>query len=158
MKICGHGLREHLRLLAPLFGLLAAVWVLRMVLYAVGAPHLLVHWCSMTITGPATIMLAVFVIYVRRFGSYPNVVMAAFLLVCCQQLLIVAAIAFAMLTGTHNVFTAPEYSGRFSQVAHMIGHLTFGLGLGTLFGSGMGCLVFWLLRKLVPLSTVTSDK
>jgi hypothetical protein len=151
MKVCGQRLRDHLGLLAPLFGLLAAVWVLRMVLYAASAPHIVVHWCSMTIAGPASIMLAVFLIYVRRFGSYPNVVLAAFLLVCCQQLLIIAAIAFAILTGTHNVFTAPEFAGRFSPAAHIFGHLTFGLGLGTLFGSAMGCLLLWLLRKLVPL-------
>jgi len=151
MKVGGQGLKDHLGLLAPLFGLLAAVWVLRMVLYAAGAPHVVWYWCSMTIAGPASVMLAVFLIHVRRFGSYPNVVLAAFLLVCCQQLLIVAAIAFATLTGTHNVYVAQKFSGPAGPAAHILGHLTFGLGLVTLFGSAMGCLLLWLLRKLVPL-------
>ena len=151
MKICGHGLGDHLRLLVPLFGLITAVWALRMVLYAADAPHFVMHWCSVTIAGAASVLLAVFLIYGRRFGSYPNVVLAAFLIVCCQQLLIIAAIAFATLTGTHSVYTDPEFAGRFPPLAHILGHLTFGLGLGTLFGSAMGCLLLWLLRKLVPL-------
>lgn len=151
MKIGGHGLREHLRLLAPLFVLMAAVWALRIVLYASGAPHIVMRWCSVTVAGAACIMLAGFLIHVRRFGSYPNVVLATFLIVCCQQLLIIVAIAFAVFTGTHNVYTAPEFSGTHGLAAHIIGHLTFGLGFGTLFGSAMACLLLWLLRRLVPL-------
>jgi hypothetical protein len=151
MKICEHSLRDHLRLLSPLFGLIAAVWALRMVLYAAGAPHWVLRWCSVTVAGAACVMLAVFLIYVRSFGSYPNVVLSSFLILCWQQLLIVAAIAFTVFTGTQNVYSAPEFSGHFGQVWHILGHLTFGLGLGTLFGSAMGCLLLWLLRKLVPL-------
>jgi len=158
MKIGGHGLRDHLRLLSPLFGLIAAVWVLRMVLYAADAPRLLMHWCSVTVAGAVAVMLAVVLIHIRRFGSYPNVVLATFLIECCQQLLIIAAIAFATLTGTHSVYTEPRFAGHFPPLEHILGHLTFGVGLGTLFGSAMGCLVLWLLRRLVPLSTVTSDK
>jgi hypothetical protein len=151
MKICGYGLRDHLRLLAPLFGLIAAVWVLRMVLHAAGAPQFVMRWCSVTVATAACVMLAVFLIHLQRFGSYPNVVLAAFLLACCQQLLIIAAITFAMFTRTHNVYFAPEFSAHLSPAAHILAHLTWVLGLSTLFGSAMGCLVFWLLRRLVPL-------
>ena len=152
MKIGGQRLRDHLRLLWPLFGFIAAVWSLRMVLYAAGAPHLVMRWCSVTVAGAASVMLAVFLIHVRRFGSYPNVVLVAFLIVCWQQLLIVAAIAFSIFTRTHNVFMDPEFAGHFTPIANILAHLTFGLGVGTLFGSAMGCLLLWLLRKLVPLS------
>lgn len=151
MKVGGHGLGDHVRLLAPLLGLIAAVWALRMVLYASGAPHLVLRWCSVTVAGAACVILAVFLIYIRSFGSYPNVVLATFLIVCCQQFLIIAAIAFAVFTRTHNVYSAPEFTPRAGQAAHILGHLSFGLGLGTLFGSAMGCFVLWLLRRLVPL-------
>jgi hypothetical protein len=130
---------------------MAAVWALRIVLYAADAPHLVMRWCSVTVAGAACIMLAGFLIHVRRFGSYPNVVLATFLIECCQQLLIIAAIAFSVFTGTQNVYSAPEFAGHHGQVAHILGHLTFGLGFGTLFGSAMACLLLWLLRRLVPL-------
>jgi len=153
MKINGFSLRDHLRLLAPVFGLMAAVWALRLVLAAVGASERVLSICSVSVAGPAALLLAVLLIHGRRFGSYTNVVAAAFLIACCEQGLIIAAIAFSMLTGTRNVYSAPEFSGGMSDLQHILGHLTFGVGLGTLTGSAMGCLLFWLLRKFVPLRT-----
>ncbi len=152
MKINGYGLRDHLRLLAPLFGLIGAVWALRMVLWAMGAPARALSTCSVTVAGPVALLLAVLLIHGRHFGSYPNVVAAAFMVACCQQGLIIAAITFGTLTGTQNVYSAPEFSFGFSPFRHMLGHLTFGVGLGTLSGSAMGCLLLWMLRKIVPVS------
>jgi hypothetical protein len=159
MKIGGYGLRDHLRLLAPLFALIAAVWALRLVLHAAGAPFGLVRICSVTVAGAVSILLAALLIHTRRFGSYPNAVLASFLLVCWEQLLIVAAIAFSAFSHVQNVFAAPEYSQRFEHggaltpAQHIAGHLTFGLGIGTLFGAAMSCLLLWMLRRLVPMGS-----
>ncbi len=153
MRINGYRLRDHLRLLVPLLGLIAAVWLLRLVLYAAGAPPSVVRVSSVTVAGPVSILLAVILIHTRRFGSYPNVVVAALLLVCWQQLLIVMAIAFYALTGIRNVFAAPEYSFSMNPAQHIAGHLTFGLGMGTVFGTAMGCLLLWMLRRLVPVGS-----
>lgn len=150
MRIGDHSLREQLRLLLPLFGLIAAVWLLRLILDKAGTPPALVRMISVTVAGAASILLAVLLIHFKSFGSYANVVAAAFLLECWSQFLICSAIAFSVLTGTANIYTAPEYSPRSGQLAHIIGHLTFGLGLGTLCGAAMGCLLLWLLRHIVP--------
>ena len=32
MRICGYRMRDHIRLLAPLFGFVAAVWLIRLIL------------------------------------------------------------------------------------------------------------------------------
>ena len=151
MKIGGHGLREHLHLLAPLFALIAAVWVLRMVLAALDAPHLVVHYCSVTLAGAFSILLAVMLIHLLSFGSYPNVAVAAFLLECWQQGLISLAIVFSILSGIQTIYTTPPYAGTEGPRAHILGHLTFGIGMGTIFGTAMGCLLLWLLRRMVPL-------
>ncbi len=151
MKICGHGLRDHLRLLAPSFGLIAAVFILRLVLDAAGAPSGLVRVCSVTVAGAVAILVAVLLIHNRRFGDYPNVVVAALLLVGWQQLLISGAIAFFAFTGIQNIYSAPEYSGGVVDPwRHIAGHLTFVLGFGELVGAAMGCLLLWMLRRLVP--------
>ena len=153
MKIFGHGLSDYIRLLAPLFGLIAAVWALRLVLDAAGAPPGVVRVFSVTIAGTISLLLAVVLIHTRRFGGYPHVVVAVALLVFWEQLLIVGAIAFSMLTGTQNVFAAPEYTPHAqSQVQHIVGHLSFGLGFGTLFGTAMGCLLLWMLKRFVPVA------
>jgi hypothetical protein len=149
VNINGHGLRDHLRLVAPLLGLIAAVWALRLILAAAAAPRIVVLAFSVTVAGAFCVLVAVLLIHVRRFGSYANVVFVSFLLCCWQQLLIIAAIAFSMLTGKQNIYTAPEFMGM-SHTAwqHILGHLTFGIGLGTLVGAAMGCLLLWMLRRL----------
>lgn len=152
MKVCGHGLRDHVRLLMPLFGLIAFVWALRWALDAVSAPPGVVRAISVTGATSLAILIAVWLIHTRNFGSYPNVVIASLLLVAFEQTLIVAAIAFSVITKTENIFTKPEYSmpDDPSHVRHMLGQLTFGIGAGMLLGTATGCLMLWLLKKLVP--------
>lgn len=152
MNINGFSLRDHLRLLAPLFGLIAAVWALRLVVAAAGVSGRALSICSVTVAGPVALLLAVMLIHGRHFGSYTNVVVSAFLLDFFRQGLIIAAIAFAALTGTQNIYSAPEFSFGLSPLRHILGHLTFGIGLGTLSGAAMGCLLLWMLRKFVPVS------
>ncbi len=153
MKIGSHGLRDHIHLLMPLFGLIAAVWLLRIVLDKAGTPPAVVRMVSVTLAGAASILLATLLIHFKAFGSYANVVAAAFLLECWQQLLICSAIAFSAVTGTANIYTAPLYSFRSGPVAHILGQLTAVLGFGTLLGAAMGCLLLWMLRRIVPVAT-----
>lgn len=152
MKMCGRGLRDHIRLLAPLFGLITLVWALRWALDAAGAPHGLVRALSVTGATSLAILVAVWMIHTRGFGSYPNVVVASLLLVVFEQALIVSAIALSVVSKTENVFTKPEFSRPDDpyHVKHILGQLTFGIGAGILLGAATGCLMLWLLRKLVP--------
>ena len=159
MKVNGYGIRAHFRLLAPLLALLAVAWGLRLGLSACGSPH----WCSrvVSVTGATAgcVLLAAVFIHFRRFGGYANVVVSSLLLNLWAQLLIIGAIVFAVATGTENVYTAPEFQlPQFAQpyvdpyhLRHIYGHLTFGIGLGTLSGAAVGCLMLWLLRALLPM-------
>ena len=152
MNICGRGLRDHIRLLAPLFGLIALVWALRWALDAAGAPHGLVRAFSVTGAVPLAILIAVWLIHTRGFGSYPNVVVATLLLVIFGQTLIIIGVLFSVVTGIENVFTHPDVSVPDDphHVRHILGQLTFGIGANTLLGAATGCLMLWLLRMLVP--------
>jgi len=152
MKIGGHGLREYIHFLMPLFGLITAVWLLRLVMDKAGTPPAVVRMVSVSVAGAVSILLAVVLIHFKGFGSYSSVVVSCFLLELWEQLLICSAIAFSALTGTMNVYAAPEYSPQAGPLAHIFGHITFGVGFGTLFGGGMGCLLLWLLRLIVPLA------
>ena len=105
---------------------------------------------SVTLTGPVAILVAVLLIHNKGFGSYPNVVLASFLLEVWTHSLISLAIAFSTLTGLQNVYSAPEFSGHLGQRMHIIGHMTFGIALGTLLGTVMGCILLWTARRLVP--------
>src|SRR5436853_4179747 len=153
MKIGGLRLREHIRLLTPLFIFIAAVWLLRMVLDASGVPHVIAHAFSVTAAEAIAIFLAVLLMEVRGTGSYINVVVASIFLTVWAQLLIVIAIVFSVVTGINTVFTVPEFSVPGDDkyhIRHILGHLTYGIGLGILFGAAMGCILLFLLRVLVP--------
>jgi hypothetical protein len=153
VNINGHGFRDHSRHMAPLLGLIAAVCALRLILAAAGAPRGLVMAVSVTIAHAFCILVAVMLIYIRRFGSYANVVFAAFLLSCWSGVLVSAAVAFTAFTGRMNIYSEPEFSGRgLTPMQHILGHLTFGIGFGTIFGAAMGCLLLWILRKMPPAS------
>ncbi len=149
MKIGERGLREYLHLLAPLFAFIVAVWALRLVVYAAGASGMVLHIVSVTVAGRLSILLAVIMIYSRRFGSYVSVITSVFLLTCFEQLIISAAILFTVLTGKINVYSARQFTFGETPAAHLVGHLTIGIGSGTLLGAAMGCVLLLILRRLV---------
>lgn len=153
MNISGYGFKEHIRFLVPFFAFIAAVWALRMVLGALQAPHWLLHLVSVTAAVSLAVLLATLLIHFRNFGSYSNVVFVTFLLVVWGQGLVTLAILYSVGTGMGNIYTAPEFSLSGpdpGHVRHMVGHFTQGVGAGTLFGSAMGCLILFLLRRLAP--------
>lgn len=158
MKIGGHRMREHLRLLAFPFALIFAVWLLRLLLSMAGTPNSIVRFASVTAATALAIVVATVLMHWRDFGGYASVVVASFLLNVWSEVLIVLAVAFSVLSGVDNIYTAPEFSvpgGDVMHLIHMRAHLTFGIGVGTLEGAAMGCLVLWLLRTLVPLPRET---
>jgi fucose 4-O-acetylase-like acetyltransferase len=154
MRVGGHPIREHVRLLLPLFAFLLVVWLLRLLLAAAGVSLSISRVFSVTTASAMAVFLAVLLIHFHRFGGYTNVVTTSLLLNAWSQILIVIAILFAVATGTENVYTLPEFSVPGDDpmhLRHIFGHLTFMLGLGTLFGAGVGCLMLWFLRLMVPM-------
>ncbi|MEJ2078003.1 MAG: hypothetical protein P8020_07505 [Acidobacteriota bacterium] len=152
MKVSGHGFLEHVQLLTPLFGVIGAVWALRFILGEVGAPMWLIEVFSVGVFVPICVILAALLIHLKRFGGYASVVLSSFLLVLWGQVLIVFAISLSVAAGVENIYTAPQFSipGDIGHVRHIVGHLTFGVGLETLIGSLMGCLILFMLRRAKP--------
>lgn len=152
MRVSGKTIKEHIQLLTPLFGIIAAVWALRFFLGQIGAPYWLIQPFSVTLIVPVCIILMTLLIRVKRFGGYPSVIVGAFFLVVWSQLLIVAAILISVFGGVDNIFAAPEFSPQNDPYHrnHIIGHLTFGIGLLTLFSSLMGCVILFMLRRINP--------
>ncbi len=160
MKVGGHRVREHIRLLAPLFGLIAAVFLLRLIMAAANTPLWITRMVSVTTATSLAVLLAALLIHARNFGSYSNIVVASLLLNIWSEGLIIAAILFSSISGIPNIYTAREFGIPGDDAFHwhhMYGHLTFGIGTGTLAGAGVGCLLLWLLRTLLPLKPSPED-
>ncbi len=153
MRIGEHRVREHIRLLIPAFVLVTGVWLLRMIVWSAGTPIGLTKLLSVTVTTMASVLLSVILIHSRRFGGYASVVVASLCLNVWAQVLIILSILYTISTGKINVYAAPEFTlpgNATGQWPHLYGHLTFGIGVGSLLGAAVGCLLLWLLRTLVP--------
>lgn len=156
MKIGEHGLRDHLRLLAPLFGLIAAVWALRWIADIASAPPVLVRGLSVSVAGAVAVLGAAVLIHFKRFGGYTSVVVSAFLLVLWEELLISMAIVLTMVSGKENIYSTPEFGFGATHLHHILGHVTYGLGFGGIIAAAMGCALLWVLRRLVPPAPISS--
>jgi hypothetical protein len=148
MRIGEHGMREHLRLLLPAFIIVTGIWVLRLIVAASGIPFWMTRMVSVSLATTLSILLSVILIHVRRFGSYPSVVVASLLINASAQILIALAIFYSVLTGADNIYTVPEFSMTRNQMIHIYGHLTFGIAIGTFVGAAVGSFFLWLLRML----------
>jgi hypothetical protein len=157
MKIGEHGLGDHLRLLSPMFGLVAAVWALRWIMDLASTPPGLVRMMSVSVAGAVAVLAAVVMIHFKRFGGYTSVVVSAFLLVLWEELLIVLAIVFTVVTGIENIYTVPEFGFGDTHLHHIAGHLTYGLGVEGIFAAAMGCSLLAMLRWAVPIKDLTKS-
>lgn len=149
MKVNGRTLSEHLHLLKPFFGLLALVWVLRYAVALAGGPTWLVRSFSLIFLSPIVIAVMVLVVHVRRFGGYSNVILATFLLTVWVHLLISSGILLTETMGLEKVMR-PSFRHSPPTLTHAIGHLTFGLGLGTILGAALASVLLFVLRLIVP--------
>ncbi len=161
MKVGGLRARDHIRLLYPLFVLIAAVFLLRLILAAADSPEWVVRLVSVTTTTGISILIAVALLHFRHSGGYANAVFASFLINIWAQLLIIGAISVSALFGTTNVYTYPEYSPAGLdpyRLRHILGHISAGMGFGTLEGAAAGCIFLWLLRMVLPVRREESNQ
>jgi hypothetical protein len=156
MRISGRTFSEHIRLLTPLFGIITAVFALRLLLGFVNVPGWLLVTVSISVIVPICIVLMTVLVHFRRFGGYGNIILSTFMLVVWSQLLIVAGILFSVTTGIENIYTYPEFSIGGEDpyhIRHITGHLTFGVGIETVFGSILSSILLYMLRRTSPRKT-----
>ena len=152
MNVSGKSFREHIDLLIPFFGLISAVFALRLTFDFLGAPSWLIRLCSVTVVLAVAVLLGTALIHAQRFGGYANVIFASLLLITFGQLLILFAVVFSSLTGIENIYSIAEFSPAVedpNQFIHICSHLV-GIPLLGLIGGLMGCILLWTLRLILP--------
>ncbi|GAB4233010.1 MAG: hypothetical protein Kow00109_05620 [Acidobacteriota bacterium] len=144
-----------LKMLGPFLLIIAAVWLLRLLLAEVDAvPRGLLRFLSVSAVTPLCVVVAASIIHFRRLGGFTAVVITAFVLVAWAEILVSLAVLATWVTGWVNVYSHPRFSPKPSvdYWRHILGHLTFGIGFGALFGGLIGGVVLVLLRWIAPIS------
>lgn len=142
-----------LKMMGPFLLIIAAVWLLRLLLAEVEAvPRGLLRFLSVSAVTPLCVVVAASIIHFRRLGGFTAVVITAFVLVAWAEVLVSSALFVTWATGWENTYSLPRFSPQphTDYWRHILGHLTFGIGFGALFGALMGGVVLVLLRWIAP--------
>jgi hypothetical protein len=150
MTIFGRRLSEYVDFCKVFLVLIPVVGILRLALSLSGQPNSMVKWFSVSaVMWIATLYYAVRV-HTKRFGSYKQLLGICVLLNLVMQAVIISGIILAIVTGTSNIFSAPEYAfgGDGKTWLHVAAHLFIGTIAGSVVPWAFGSLVLLVTKKL----------
>ena len=149
MTIFGKRLSDYLRFCGPFLLLILVVGVTRLILSLAGVPNSTARWVSIN----AATWAGVFYYSVRvarsRFGSYKQLLVICALQNLVGQAVIIFGIVLTLVTGTTNIFSAPEFAfGNGNVWLHLAAHLTVGPIAGTLMPWIVGSGILAVTRRM----------
>src|SRR5262245_57758490 len=148
MTIFGKPLSAYVQFSRFFLVLVPLIGITRLVLSLGGEPNSMVKWVSATVcVFIATIYYAVRV-HTSSFGSYKQLLVICVLLNLSMQIVSIAGIVLSAVTGTPNIYTAPEYGGTINPWLHAGAHLVIGTVAGSIVPWLVGSLVLFVTKKL----------
>jgi hypothetical protein len=149
MTIFGRRLSEYATFAKPFLILIPVVGIVRLALSLGGTPNSTAKWFSVTALVWIGVLYYAVRVYTSGFGSYRQLLAIAALLNLAAQAVIVFGIVLAIVTGTVNIFSAPEYAfgGDGKTWLHVGAHLFIGTTVGSLVPWLIGSVVLTLTRK-----------
>jgi hypothetical protein len=148
----GKTVAQYLGFQKVVLAVIALAFLVRLGLSLAGTPNSVARWVSVTVVLLAGVVYYGVAAYRSGFGSYKQL----YPLVLFQSLLgeglVALAVAVAILTGTDNIYTAPEYSGGGDgkNWLHVVAHLAIAVVVLPLVSWGVASLVMLVTRKVAP--------
>src|SRR5262245_61211350 len=151
MIIFGKRLSEYVTFSKPFLVLIPVVGIARLALSLGGTPNSTAKWISVTALVWIGVVYYSIRVHTSGFGSYKQLLVICVLQNLVAQVVIISGIVLAILTGTGNIYSAPEYAfGADGATSFHVGaHLLVGTTLGSLVPWGIGSLILFATRKLV---------
>ncbi|HYR89913.1 MAG TPA: hypothetical protein VE422_37915 [Terriglobia bacterium] len=150
-RMFGKKLSEYFAFQRWILILIAAVWLVRLVLSMAGMSGV-ARWASINIVVLAGLVYFAIAVHTKGFGSYKQLLGVLFIQTALAHVLIALAIALGILTGTDSIYTAPEFFGGNNgrNWAHVAIHLTLGVFLLPLIGWLIASPILFFTKKLKP--------
>jgi hypothetical protein len=148
----GKTVTQYLGFQKVVLALIVLAFLLRLILSLTGTPNSVAKWISVTVVLLAGVVYYGVAVYTSGFGSYKQL----YPLVLFQSLLgeglVALAIVLAILTGTDNIYTAPEYSGGGDgkNWFHVLAHLVIAAVVLPLVSWGVSSLVMLVTKRVAP--------
>ena len=160
MTIFGKSLSEYVRFLRPILGLILLVGLARLALSMAGVSSSVVKYFSITAVSLIGLVVYSIGVHTRSFGGYKHLLVLLGIQAFTAQLIAAAGVALAIITGQDNIFTIPQYSGGVDGKTwgHVGAHLVPATLAVTLVGWGIGSLILYVTRKVVPADRTAAPK
>jgi hypothetical protein len=152
MTIFGKPLSEYVAFSKLFLILIPVVGITRLALSLNGVPNSTAKWFSMTALGLIGMVYYSIRVHTSGFGSYKQLLVILTLQNLMTQLISITGIVLAILTGTGNIFSSPEFAfgGDGKTWLHVGAHLVIGTTAGSLMPWLVGSIILAATRKLTP--------
>jgi len=150
VTIFGRRLSEYAEFCKPFLILIPIIGITRLALSLNGVPNSTAKWFSVTGLVWIGVLYCAVRVHTTGFGSYKQLLVLCALQNLVAQAVIVFGIVLAIVTGTNNIFSAPEYAfgGDGKTWLHAGAHLLIGTTIGSLVPWLIGSLVLFATKKL----------
>jgi hypothetical protein len=148
MKIIGKSISEYFAFQRVIISLILIVGFVRLGLSLAGFPTSTVKWISLTALALVGIVYCAIEVPRTGFGGYKHLLPLYLMQAGVANLIIAGGIALSAVTGTQNIYSAPEYSGVTNPWLHALGHLINGFIVGPLLGFIIGAPIMFVARKV----------
>jgi hypothetical protein len=150
--VFGKKLSEYIRFESWVLILIAVVWAVRLGLSLTGTPYASARWVSVNIVILVGLIWASIAVHTSGFGSYKQLLGLFFFQAVVQHWLIALAILFAIVTGTQNIYTAPEVSGGGDGAnwIHFVAHAVAAALLVPLAMWLFGSIILFVTKRVKP--------
>jgi len=149
----GKKLKEYVRFERWILILIVAAFVIRLALSLSGTPNTSTRWVSINIVLLVGLIYCAVAVHTTGFGSYKQLFGLLLLQLLLAHLLIASAIALGIVTGTDNIYTAPEYFGYRDgkNWGHVVAHLVGWFVLALIYWL-IGSIFLFLTKRLKPVA------
>jgi hypothetical protein len=150
MTIFGKPLSDYVAFCKLFLILIPVIGIARLTLSLAGEPNSTVKWISVSVAMWIAAIYYAVRVHTKRFGSYKQLLGICVILNLVMQAVIISGIVLAILTGTPNIYSAPEYAfGADGKTwLHVAAHLFIGTTAGSLVPWAFGSLVLFVTKKL----------
>ncbi len=149
MKIFGKPLSEYLSFGRLFLVLVPLTGIIRLLLSLQGYPIASVRWVSMTAVGFIGVVYFAIRVHTTGFGGYKELLVLCTLQNLTSQIVSIAGILQALLSGVTNIYSTSEFSFGADPKSHILAHVFIGTTAGSIVPWLIGCLVLFVVRKVV---------
>ena len=148
MTIFGKRLSEYVAFCKWFLILIPAAGLIRLALSLAGTPNSTAKWISMTALIWIAVVYCSIRVHTTGFGSFRHLLVLCVLLNLSDQVVAMTGILIAILTGTDNIFSAPEFAFGQDPRFHLLMHVVVGIPAGSIVSWLVGSLILAVTRKL----------